>query len=396
MKIGMILDYTFPPDPRVENEAVSLIVAGHEVFLFCLTYGGEMLNEEINSIKVCRYKSNRLEYKMSALAYTLPVYTHLMSKKIKHFIERYTIEAIHIHDIRIAEAVKKVNKNKKLPTVLDLHDNLPEVMKLYPHLQKFPGKYIISPKKWKQKEEEFINRATKVITVSQEFVEEVLDRTKLPKEKMVLVPNTVRKSFYKDAVVMPELLAKYKNNFVVLYLGDTHVRRGLLTAIRSIRFVKDKIPNLKLVIVGSNTTDTVLKNEVIKEEVKTFVDFEGWQNMSLFPSYIEASSVCISPLRRNKQHDVAYANKVFQYMSFKKPLLVSDATAQKNLVEKVGAGVVHKEQDAQDFAEKLLELYNNQELSDQMGAKGKAFVENEFSWEETSKNLVHLYDKLQD
>jgi hypothetical protein len=33
---------------------------------------------------------------------------------------------------------------------------MPEVMKLYPHLQKFPGKYIISPKRWKQKEEEFI------------------------------------------------------------------------------------------------------------------------------------------------------------------------------------------------------------------------------------------------
>ena len=34
----MILDATFPPDPRVENEAISLIAAGHEVFLFCLKY----------------------------------------------------------------------------------------------------------------------------------------------------------------------------------------------------------------------------------------------------------------------------------------------------------------------------------------------------------------------
>ena len=34
----MILDAVFPPDPRVENEAVSLVKAGHEVFLFvCIT-----------------------------------------------------------------------------------------------------------------------------------------------------------------------------------------------------------------------------------------------------------------------------------------------------------------------------------------------------------------------
>ena len=36
MRIGMILDKTFPPDPRVENEAVTLINHGFEVFLFCL------------------------------------------------------------------------------------------------------------------------------------------------------------------------------------------------------------------------------------------------------------------------------------------------------------------------------------------------------------------------
>lgn len=394
MKIGMILDYTFPPDPRVENEAVSLIEAGHEVFLFCLTYGNEERSVEINKIKVRRYKSNQLEYKLSALAYTIPLYSYLMSKKIKHFVAQHEIEAIHIHDIRIAEAVFWVNRKMNLPTVLDLHDNLPEVMKLYPHLQKFPGKYIISPDKWRAKEEQFIEMATKVITVSQEFVQEVLDRTKIASEKMVLVPNTVRKSFYKKAEFNSELIDRYKDQFVVLYVGDTNIRRGLLTAIRSMKHVSEKIKNLKLVIVGSNTTDTILKEEVVKEGVQEFVDFEGWQNVSLFPSYIKASSVCISPLRRNKQHDVAYANKIFQYMSFQKPLLVSDATAQKNLVAKVGAGLVHKEQDPKDFAEKLLELYSNQELSHQMGVKGQAFVENEFSWEQTSKNLVHLYDNL--
>ena len=57
--------------------------------------------------------------------------------------------------------MKKANKKYDLPTVLDLHDNLPEVMKLYPHLQKFPGKQLISPQKWKKKEEEFIAKADK-------------------------------------------------------------------------------------------------------------------------------------------------------------------------------------------------------------------------------------------
>ena len=394
MRIGMILDKVFPPDPRVENEAIELIKNGYEVFLFCLTYGEEQQEETINQINVKRYQSNKLEYKLSALAYTVPFYSLLMKNKIADFLFKNKIEAIHIHDIRIAEAVFLANKKQQLPVVLDLHDNMPEVMKFYPHLQKFPGKYIISPKKWKQKEEAFIKKADKVITVSQEFVNEVVERTKITENKVVLVPNTIRKSFYDSFELNTAIIKKYKDNFVILYLGDTHVRRGLLTAIRAVAKLKEQIPTVKLVIVGKNTTDYVLKAEVEKLKITKFVDFEGWQNVSLFPSYIEASSICISPLRRNIQHDVAYANKLFQYMSLAKPLLVSNAIAQKNLIEKINGGLVHEAQNVADFEDKVLTLYNDTALRQELGKNGENFVKNEFTWDKTSEGLIDLYNNL--
>jgi glycosyltransferase involved in cell wall biosynthesis len=275
MKIGMILDASFPPDPRVENEAVSLVNSGHEVFLFCLTYGDQKMAEVINGIQVQRYLSTTLEYKLSALAYTIPVYTFLMQKKIKSFIKAHAIEALHVHDMRIAQSVFNANKKFKLPVVLDLHDNMPEVMKLYPHLQKFPGKYIISPKRWKQKEEEFIEKADKVITVSPEFLSTLERRIPAARNKLVLVPNTIRSSFFEDYILEEAIVNKYKNNFVLLYLGDTHLRRGLQTAIASLEKIHEKIPEIKLVIVGKNTTDYILKQQAKELNVERFIDFEG-------------------------------------------------------------------------------------------------------------------------
>jgi glycosyltransferase involved in cell wall biosynthesis len=393
MNIGMILDTTFPPDPRVENEAISLIAAGHEVFLFCLKYDENQSDEMINGIQVKRFLSNKFEYKNSALAYTIPVYSFLMKKKIVRFLTSTNIDVLHIHDLKIAEAVFWANKSFQLPVVLDLHDNLPEVMKLYPHLQKFPGKYIISPKKWKQKESVFIKKADKVITVSPHFIQSLQERFPF-ENKYVFVPNTIRKSFFKDYTVDNSIIEKYKNHFVILYLGDTHIRRGLQTAIASIPLLKAAIPTIKLVIVGKNTTDTILKSQVADLGIEDFVDFEGWQNESLFQSYIISSAICISPLHRNLQHDVAYANKIFQYMSFGKPLLVSDATAQKELIEKVHSGLVHQEKNVGDFQHKLLELYQDENLRTTLGKNGQNFVRNEFSWEQTSKNLVHLYETI--
>jgi len=390
----MILDAVFPPDPRVENEAVSLVKAGHEVFLFCLHYGQQKQSEVINGIEVKRYLSNTLEYKVSALAYTIPLYTFLMKRKIRQFIKENEVEVLHIHDIRIAGAVFGVNKKYKLPTVLDLHENRPEIMRFYPHLLRFPGKYVISSKKWKNKEEEFIRKATTVIVVTSEAKDEIKKRLPIDTDKIVEVPNTVRQSFYKSPRVYPEILKQYSNSFVVLYIGDTGLRRGLKTAIKSVHLIKNKIENIKLVIVGKNTTDIILKNLVKNLQVEAHVDFLGWKDQSLFQSYILSSAICISPLHRNVHHDTTYANKIFQYMSLGRPVLGSNASAQEKIIKKANAGLIHQDRDVQDFSNKVLELYNNKDLREEFGKNGSEFIENEFSWENTSKKLLHVYTNL--
>jgi glycosyltransferase involved in cell wall biosynthesis len=395
MRIGMILDAAFPPDPRVENEAVSLIKAGHEVFLFCLHYGQQKQSEVTNGIQVKRFLSNKLEYKLSALVYTIPLYTFLMMRKIRHFIKENKVEVLHVHDMRIAAAVFNVNKKFNLPVVLDLHENRPEIMKFYPHLSKFPGKYLISSKKWKKKEEEFILKATKVIVVTSEAKNEILERVPIAAGKIIEVPNTVRESFYKNPKLFPEITNHYANNFVLLYIGDTGIRRGLKTAIRAIHSIKNKIDTVKLVIVGKNSSDTILKKLVKDLQIAPYVDFLGWKDPSSFQSYIVSSAICISPLQRNLHHDTTYANKIFQYMSLAKPLLVSDAIAQRKLVEKVACGLVHKERDSEDFANKVVALYKSKPLRLEFGESGKKFVQNEFSWEQTSKKLINLYNNMQ-
>ncbi|GFD83735.1 hypothetical protein KUL118_65970 [Tenacibaculum sp. KUL118] len=390
MKIGMVLDKTFPPDPRVHNEAIELIKSGHEVFLFCLTYGNEPTSELVGKIKVKRYESNKLEYKLSALAYTIPLYSLSLKKKIIHFLNKYDIEAIHIHDMVVAEAVMLANKKKQLPVVLDLHENRPEIMRFYPHLKKFPQNILISTNKWKQKEEELIKKASKVIVVTQEAKEEIYKRTKIKSDKVIVVPNTVRKSFFEKQDNFEE--SSKRDTFNLLYIGDTGERRGVATAIKSLPALKKEIENIRLVIVGSLNTKLKKLSEELKVEEQ--VCFEGWQEETTFPKYIKQSNVCLSPLHRNLHHDTTHANKLFQYMSLRKPLLVSDATAQKNIVEKVNAGLIHEAKNVEDFTDKVLRLYKDELLRKELGKNGEAFIRNEFTWDKTSKELINLYNSL--
>ena len=389
----MILDKTFPPDPRVENEALALIGSGHQVFLFCLTYEKEV-NDQVKGIEVKRYSSNNLEYKLSALSYTFPFYRKMMSRKIAHFLKENDIEIVHVHDMVIAEAVIEANKITKCPMVLDLHENRPEIMKTYPHLKKIPGNLLISTKEWKRKEGALVNRADRTIVVTKEAKAELLDRLGIPDYKVVVVPNTVKSSFYHEFSLDQTILERYKGKFVILYLGDTGLRRGLLSMIEALAIIAkdDSIKHqIKLVIVGKNSSDKVLQRRVEELGLQEIVDFEGWQDIALFPSYLKVADIGVSPLHRNLHHDTTYANKLFQYMSFAVPVLVSDAMAQKNLVEEVKSGLVHKEKDAAEIAEKILILYKDPDLSKQLGTNGKQFIEEKFCWEKVSGNLKDLY-----
>jgi len=395
MRIGMILDKAFPPDPRVENEALTLIESGHEVLLFCLTYTKENLAETYKGIQLKRHQSNTITYKSSALAYELFLYASILKPAISNFIINNKIEVLHIHDMRIAGSVYAVNHKFQLPIVLDLHDNYPEVMKEYPHLKKFPGKYIIQPKKWFKKEQAFIESATKVITVSPEFQKSIQTRLKTNKDKVVLVPNSVRKSFYKNATMQPEILERFKDDFVLLYIGDTGLRRGLKTAIKALPILKKNIPTIQLVIVGTSSADSELHKLVKNLKVEANVNFEGWQDEKLFPSYITAASVGISPLIRSKQHDLAYANKLFQYMSFGLPVVVSDAIAQKNLVRRADTGLIHTEKNSLDFAKKIERLHKDNDLYSTFEKNALHFIENEFNWQQTAIDLVKMYKNLE-
>jgi glycosyltransferase involved in cell wall biosynthesis len=398
MRIGMILDKTFPPDPRVENEALELINSGHEIFLFCLGYNTDFEEEVINEINVKRYPSNQLEYKVSALSYTLPFYKMMMSGKIAHFLLDNSIEVVHVHDMVVADAVLKANRKIKLPLVLDLHENRPEIMKTYPHLHKFPGNILISTAAWKKKEEQLVKKADKIIVVTNESKEELQHRTGVADHKFAVVPNTVKQSFYKDYKTEFSILERYKDKFVLLYLGDTGLRRGLISAIEAVGILckeEELREQIKLVIVGQNSSDEILKRKVKELNLEEVVDFEGWQDVSLFPSYLMAAHIGLSPLHKNLHHDTTYANKLFQYMSFSIPLLLSDVMAQKNLIHEVKSGLIHKDRNVNEMAEKILTLYNDPALAHELGQNGKRFIEQKFSWEKVSESLKDLYLEIE-
>ncbi len=390
----MILDNDFPPDPRVENEARVLIDAGMEVHLFAFSYSKDFVKQEIyKGIQVHRYYCGKLLYKLSALAYTFPFYHILLKKPIAEFIRTVGCHVVHIHDVQVARAVFMIKSKFNFKVVLDLHENRPEIMKFYKHVRSFPLKLLIYPSIWKKREEEYISKSDGVVVVTKHAKEEIVNRTGIAQDKMVVAPNVVEADYASSQTIDSTIVDRYQDNFVLLYLGDTSERRGLITAIKAVEQLKNTIENIKLVVVGKSSFDSQLAQLAESLKITDQVDFLGWQQSDLFPSFIAASDICISPLERNSHHDTTYANKLFQYMALGGVLLVSDCIAQESLVNETETGLVFKDKSVDDFVKKTLELYNDEAKRSRCAEQGKLAVAKKYHWNKTGQELVEYYKK---
>lgn len=395
MRIAMILDHKFPPDPRVTNEAKALIRAGHEVFLFCITRDRSLaFKEDFEGIHVFRYYITDFVRKCSILAYSFPLYKWQMGGKIKDYLTQVKPDAIHVHDMQIAETVMSVNTKFNLPITVDLHENRPEIMRFYHTVTSFPGNVLIHIPLWKKAEKRITRAADGVVMVTQLAKDELVKRAEIEESKVIVSSNSVDEDFYTDPAIDSSITERYKDKSVLLYIGDTSERRGVGTAVQAMPSILKNHPNSKLVILGKSAYDSNLKSKAKELNIEDSVDFEGWVDPSVFQSYIKASKIGISPLHINEHHNTTFANKIFQYLSLGLPILVSNVTAQEQLVDEYEVGFVHRAEDVEDFAAKANKMLDETELRLEFGRKGALLVRDKFSEEQVYKELIEYYSNL--
>ena len=396
MKIGMVLDKEFPVDERVENEAIALIQAGFEVHLLCFSFGKYKKEEIYKGILVHRvYMPKFLYKKLSPLILIIPIYSWFWKQHLKRFISTYNINLLHVHDLAMCKPATEIKPQLNVTIIADLHENFPATLKSRTWTKSGAEKLILKLSKWEKAEEKFLKKVDELIVLSSSFRNLLLKKYSFLKENTVSVyPNVPNINKFKKYNIDAEIINK-NNSFIVFYFGRIAHRRGVFTIFESLEFLSD-FPDIKYLLVGPiDKADRKKFNvELNKNPGKNMVDYISWIDISQLPSFASLSDLCVSPILKNPQHDSGVSNKVYQYMLFGKPVVVSNSTEQKRLVEETGCGLVHESGNAEELAEKIIYLYKNPELREEMGEKGKKSIINKYNLTRQSEQLINLYKTI--
>jgi glycosyltransferase involved in cell wall biosynthesis len=91
-------------------------------------------------------------------------------------------------------------------------------------------------------------------------------------------------------------------------------------------------------------------------------------------------------------NDKSTMNKIMEYMSLAKPIVQFDLTEGRYSAQE--ASLYAKPNDADDFADKILELLADPARCAAMGAFGRRRVENELEWRHEAPKLLAAYDAV--
>jgi len=203
LNIGMILDAPFPPDIRVEKEALSLIDRGFNVYLLCLGNNESHHLTEYKGIIIKRILwGNIYCFKLLSKLIDRALLNNILWRNaIDKFIVKFNINVLHVHDLPMfnnAFVTKQKKKNVKL--ILDLHENWPAALQDWHNDQKWPFsllyKFIHGYRRWKKYEEKAVNKADKIIAVVDEMRNRLIENYNIDKSKIYVVPNYEKSNFY--------------------------------------------------------------------------------------------------------------------------------------------------------------------------------------------------------
>lgn len=219
----------------------------------------------------------------------------------------------------------------------------------------------------------------------------------IPAEKMTPFPL----GFNTEITINPVDVALVKERYnltkepVVVYIGDMGRLRQMEFLIEVISKVKRRVPRVRLLMVGAGDTGAdleYLRNMAAHLGLQDQVVFTGFLPRQEVPAYVAAADVGVSPIRPIPLYLMSSPAKLLEYMGMSRPVVANDIPEQRELLQLSGGGICVP-YDVFSFADAIVKILQSPKKAQEMGRRGRVFVEKYRSIQALSDLLENVFYK---
>lgn len=194
--------------------------------------------------------------------------------------------------------------------------------------------------------------------------------------------------------IEPVPALKCGRRILVGYVGVMGKQEGIDYLLRAVRYlvVERQRTDIHFGLVGGGTELACLQEYARELGVEDYVTFTGRVPDQALLEMLNTADICVNPDVANAMNDKSTMNKIMEYMALGKPIVQFDLTEGRFSAQQ--ASLYARENDEQDLADKILELADDPERREQMGAFGRDRVLNKLEWKYEAPKLLAAYDCL--
>jgi glycosyltransferase involved in cell wall biosynthesis len=393
MKLGIVFPANWQFNRRLERLFTVGTRLDAEIHVICRNRDNQPSDEQISStLWVHRLPHFPGSGILSSQAFFL---NPLWAWTIRKVCRRYRIEMVIVREFPLTLLTRLV-VGKRVPIVVDMGENYIAMTSAHPTPRQM--RYRLINRMFTSSFGHWVERlscsvADGILVVVEENRDRLVAFGTPPAKVLVFHNVPVPERMIAQAKTRAELGVSAEELFVA-YLGDISFVRGITDAIAAAAELKRQAIKSRFLLMGDYSTMPNLRELVRELGVESEVVLTGQVPYRQGLGCIEAADVCVLPHVRSEHTETTVPNKLFDYMYFSKPVVVSDVSPLARIVTTHDCGLVFRSGDARDLAEKLKRLALDPELRRVLGTNGRRAIETHYNWSRYQEDLCRFLKRL--
>lgn len=180
-----------------------------------------------------------------------------------------------------------------------------------------------------------------------------------------------------------------QNNKQFIYVGRLVFYKNVEILINAIKIAKNQDDKVRLVIVGGGPQYEKIQKMIESMNLERNIIMRGYVSFEEKIKLISESNAMLFPSICE-----GFGLVILESWQQGRPVIVSDMPPMSEIVEDGKTGYLTDPHDEKKWAEKIIHLIKNPEISDGMGKRGYQTLKEKYSQEKFYQNIISMYNDV--
>ena len=364
-------------------ETTKRLISQADISVYCGTKAGFKGPIQINGVKMIPCQSTDRLYPLDNWSFNrgLP--------KIAGIFDADLYEAHNVSGYGFPNHLKKRNSKKPFIHVIHgpLKDEYLQALKNENHsardrLANLFMRYLA------RLEKQTAKKSTLIVTESKYSMHKIMEHYDVDEAKIHVVPNGVDQEKFKPQLEKEAARAQFGlgDAQCVLFVGSLIPRKGLHFLVEAAKKIVKQSGRTKFLIAGEGPLKTQIQTNLQAANLTGNFEFLGKVSEPQLQALYGCADVFVLPSIQEGQGIV-----LLEAQASGVPVVAFDVGGVGEAVQNGETGFLAKLGNTNEFADAILKLLSDETLRERMGANGRRFVVNNYTWDICAEKMLQVY-----